>query len=385
MRNSISYEMQMMFVGSSGAFEASSNTGQKISRLDFIQSYDFSFNIDRQALKQVGSNQFASRQTQLAPDVELNLSYLLNDGWNEKYIGLDFTTGAYSNPLQTVFSSTGDKNFYVLISQDQYQDSNADTSAQDYNVLGIGNAFITSYEIALSVGGMASVNCNFAAANASVTNYTDSRYVPAVNVGSTGETAEMDNVRYGIDFLDNSRSSRYGTGFTNIFDSGCSFNGASISATSTTVSGMKFGFDFDNFQSFQLSLPFERKALYGFGSNYPTTRKIQIPVVATMSVDSLVDTFEAENLAESFKTEDVTTSGYDFNVVFKNPNNVEKLGIKIQNARLESYSLGAQIGNRTFVQTSWTFEVSPTTGILMSGSFGTPALSSVYINESINP
>jgi len=385
MRQAISYEMQMIFVGSSGAFEATQNTGQKISRLDFIQSYDFSFDVDRQALKQIGSNAFASRQTQLAPDVSLNLSYLLNDGWNEKHLGLDFVSGVYSNPMTSVFANTGDKNFYVLISQDQYQDANADTSAQDYNVLGIGNAFITNYEISLSVGGLASATCSFVGANASITNYSNDRYVPAVNVGNTGETAEMDDVRYGIDFLDNSRSSRYITGFKDVFDSGCSYDGCTISATPTLVSGMRLGFDFDNFQSVSVSIPLERKALYGFGSNYPTTRKIQIPVVAALSIDSLVDSFQAENLANTFKSEDVAISGYDFDVLFKNSRGVEKFGLKVQNARLDSYSLGAQIGDRTSVQTSWSFEITPTTGILVSGSFGAPTLSAIYINESINP
>lgn len=385
MPQAISYEMQMMFVGSSGAFEATQNTGQKISRLDFIQSYDFSFNVDRQALKQVGSNAFASRQTQLAPDVSLNVSYLLEDGWNERYLGLDFTSGVYANPLQSTFSTTGDRNFYVLIAQDQYKDANASTSAQGYNVLGIGNAFMTNYEISLQVGGLASVNCSFVGANASVTNYTNDRFVPAVNVGSTGQTAQMANVRYGIDFLDNSRSSRYMTGFKNVFNSGCSYDGCVITATPTLVSGMRFGLDFENFQSLQISIPFERKALYGFGSNYPTTRKIQIPVIGTLSVDSLVDSFQAENLANTFKAEDVSISGYNFDILFRNSNRVNKFGVRIQNARLDSYSIGASIGDRTFIQTSWSFEVTPTTGILLSGSFGAPALSAIYINESINP
>jgi hypothetical protein len=40
MRKLISYEMQEMFVGSEGAFEPTKNTGQCISRLDFIQITD---------------------------------------------------------------------------------------------------------------------------------------------------------------------------------------------------------------------------------------------------------------------------------------------------------------------------------------------------------
>ena len=56
MRKLISYEMQEMFVGSEGAFEPSKNTGQYVSRLDFIQNYGFNFSVNRQPLKQIGSS-----------------------------------------------------------------------------------------------------------------------------------------------------------------------------------------------------------------------------------------------------------------------------------------------------------------------------------------
>jgi hypothetical protein len=71
--------------------------------------------------------------------------------------------------------------------------------------------------------------------------------------------------------------------------------------------------------------------------------------------------------------------------MFKNANQDKKLGVKIQNAKMDSYSINGQIGDKSIIQTNWSFEVSETTGILMSGSYGQPALSAVYVNESINP
>jgi len=181
MPRAISYEMEMMFVGSEGAFDQTKNTGQYISRIDFVQGYDFSFNVERQALKQIGSGSFASRQSQLAPDVDFNVSYLLNDGWNEKYLGFDFVQNQAANPMQAIFSSTGDRNFYVLIAQDETRDANASTTASNYNVLGIGNAYMVNYEISVAVNQLATVSCSFPAANASVQNYSTSTFLPAVN------------------------------------------------------------------------------------------------------------------------------------------------------------------------------------------------------------
>jgi hypothetical protein len=134
-----------------------------------------------------------------------------------------------------------------------------------------------------------------------------------------------------------------------------------------------------------LQLGLERKALYGFGSNYPTTRKIQKPVVATVSLESIVESFAAENLAQKLQQENVSVSGYNFDITFRDAQSNPKLGIKVQNAFLDSYSINPQIGGNATIQTNWSFEVSETTGILMSGSYGQPALSAVYTNESINP
>ena len=145
--------MLSMFVGSDDAFSETKNTGSYVSRLDYIQDYSFSFDVDRQALKQIGSTNFATNSTQLAPDVNLRFSYYLNDGWNEDYLGFQITSGSYVNFINSeIFSATADRNFYVAISNDQYSDASAATSLNGFNILGIGNAYINSYNLSVSVG-----------------------------------------------------------------------------------------------------------------------------------------------------------------------------------------------------------------------------------------
>ena len=82
------------------------------------------------------------------------------------------------------------------------------------------------------------------------------------------------------------------------------------------------------------------RSLYGFGNNHPFNRKVQKPIVGNLSIDSLVDSFSAENLMTRFNQEDVSISGYFFDIVFSNQANVKKFGVKVNNARLDSYSLG---------------------------------------------
>lgn len=384
----ISYEMQMMFVGSSGAFEEAMNTGSGISRLDFIQSYDFSFNIERNPLKQIGSDSFATRQTQLAPDVNLNIQYYLNDGWNDKYIGLDIPTGATGNPFDSILSSTGDRNFYISIAQNNGIDQNLQTGIVNSNILAVGNAYITSYEINIAVNQLATVSCSFVGANANVQDYATSKYLPSVNTLVSGQNAQDANKNFSLNFVNNSRTERYLPKAKEIFDGGCPYSKCKITPDFQSGGGtspITFGF-FDaianNFQSMQFSVQFERKALYGFGNNHPYIRKIQRPTVATLSLSALIDDFQAENLSKVFHAEGGIKSS--MLIEFFNLEDVKKFGLSLQNLTLESYNLGARIGDRVLVETNWTIEVKNGAGadIGMIGSYGRPVLDATKVNES---
>lgn len=389
MPNPIRYEMVELFVDSAPSWAG--GTTDPVSghiRLDFIQSHDLSFSVDRTPLKQIGSSAFATRQTQLAPDVNFSVNYLLNDGWNDQFIGLNINTGSYQNPFSNIFNSEHDRNFYIFITDRAGNDSVESRhggillSDPDLNVLGIGNCYLSNYNINLNVNGMANVSCDFLGANAEITKGVDYNYTnPAINQTGSGEVS--DQFVFWLNSANPPRQPRYLTGFRYIFDSGCPYQGCLISAYPALSSGLKFGFDFDNFQSLDISIPLERKSLYGFGNNYPSARKIQKPIVGTMSLSAIVDTFEAETLAETFENEDKIISGFNFDITFGNWSQIPKFGIKIQNARLDSYSISQQIGPVSQIQTSWSFEVNENTGILMSGSYAI-SLRSNTITESIN-
>lgn len=397
-RKWISYEMAMMIVGPSGSTSSTTNP-TSFAKLDYIQSYGFSFNIERTPLKQIGSSNFAARQTQLAPDIDFNLEYYLNDGWNENYIGLNINRSTYANPFVDIFTTNPDRNFYVLISPDNYSDANADKSTafnvspdfNDYNILGIGNTYLSNFEISVAVNELAKVSASFVGANANVQRMNENEFInnylysPAIYTTGVGDIVSITplfavaNIVSGV-----SRNDRYMSGYQKYFDGGCPYSKCVINATPTLQSGISLGFDFDNFQSMTISIPFERKALYGFGNNYPFSRKIQKPIIGTLNIDSLVDTFYAENLASTFVAEDITISGYNFDIVFGNLTGKGKMGVKIQNAKLDSYSVGLSIGNKSSISTTWSFEVTQSTGILISGSYPTPNIVNQRLIESIN-
>jgi hypothetical protein len=403
MRQAISYEMLMMLVGPSGATRSVAATD--FAKLDFIQSYDFSFNVDRSALKQLGTGIFATRQTQLAPDVNLNFEYYLNDGWNENFIGLNVNSGSYVNPFADIFNFNQDRNFYVLISPDNGRDANSlgltgssflnNPKFNDFNLLGIGNAYISNFEISIAVNQLAKVNTSFVAANARIDKMNQNEesvnllYVPAVFTTGTGATVNANyNVAFTTGVIKNGvpyfRDRDYPGLYKAEFNGGCPYSACTITSTAISGSGITFGLDFENFQSMTISVPFERKSLYGFGGNHPFYRKIQEPVVGTFNLDSLVDSFQKQNLVTAFSNEDKTVSGYNFDIMFSNFTGRKRFGVRIQNARLDSYSIGSSIGDRSIISTSWSFEVNDSTGISFSGSFPTPTLVTHMITDSFN-
>jgi alpha-tubulin suppressor-like RCC1 family protein len=364
------------------------NTGSGITRLDYIQSYDFSFNVERNPLKQIGSDSFATRQTQFAPDVNLNIQYYLNDGWNDKFIGLDISPDGSGNPFDTILSSTGDRNFYVSIAQNDGIDQNLKTGIVNSNVLGIGNCYITNYEISVSVNELATVSCSFVGGNANVQDYATSKYLPSVNALSSGQNAEDANKNFALNFISNARTEEYFSKAKDNFTGGCPYSKCKITPdfqSSATTSPLTFGF-FDavanNFQSMQFSVQFDRKPLYGFGSNHPYTRKVQRPIAATLALSALIDDFQAENLSKIFHKEGGAKSS--ILIEFFNFSDVKKFGLALDNLTLESYSLGARIGGRVLVETNWTVEIinGSESNVKMIGSYAQRALDSILVNES---
>ena len=403
MRKSISYDMLMMLVEPTGGATTvpAENSISGIGKLDFIQSYDFSFNVDRAALKQLGAEEFATRQTQFAPDVNLNVQYYLNDGWNENFIGLNINSGGYINPFRSIYEDQVGTNFYVIIAPDNGKDANSIASNSLFNtnqltggnVLGIGNCYISNLEINIALNQLATVDLSFVGANARIDSIPNSfsNYLGAPAVYVTGNNLELPSdelfaistgiIKQSIQYI---RNRDYPTVYKNEFNGGCPYSACQITSSSVLGSGISFGFDFENFQSMAISIPFERKSLYGFGGNYPFYRKIQKPIIGTFNIDSLVDSFQTEDIRYSFENEDKTTKGYNFDIMFSNYTGKNKFGIKIQNARLDSYSIGNSIGDRSIISTSWSFEINENTGVLFSGSYPEPTLISNRIADSFN-
>ena len=144
-RNRTIYQSESLFVGNS-VDATTTNDNQELIR---VQGASYGFNINRTDINQYG-RQLRIDTVQLeSPTVNFDFSYYLGDGSNEKNIG--FNTSANYQFAGAFMDSFSGNNFYILTSEEG-QDSVDFKSGDYYNMIGIGNAFLTNYNVNLSVG-----------------------------------------------------------------------------------------------------------------------------------------------------------------------------------------------------------------------------------------
>lgn len=129
-----------------------------------------------------------------------------------------------------------------------------------------------------------------------------------------------------------------------------------------------------NIQNFNISLPFDRENLYGFGSMHAYGRKMKYPQVGTISFSLLASAFNTGDLRtmfcddEEYEIEINLNNQCDFTCA---PSSEHETYIKyiINNAKFDNYSFNESIGSIATVDCSFSFGVSRNNGFFMSGSF----------------
>ena len=103
-----------------------------------------------------------------APTVNLDFSYYLLDGWNERQ--LEFSTDGVTNCLSGALSPElyqAGNNFFLLTVPEARDATKGDASInkddridnRTKSVISIGNGFLTDYSVDLSVGSIPTVSC----------------------------------------------------------------------------------------------------------------------------------------------------------------------------------------------------------------------------------
>ena len=380
--------------------------------IERVQSANFNFTINRQDINEFGKLARIDSIVMESPTVGLDFNYYVTDGGNERKMGFNIPTTiltdknkAAGRPTATSYASTGDgcisgfsalsgliedtqgNNYFIVTSKEgvDVQGDTVDAGTSNYDLISIGNGFISDYTLEAAVGAVPTASVTVEAFNIKV----DDRISGAKNLGSSTQIQ--------IPGVDDTAGDKVANYFT--FDAGTiSSTGAEpglITAlrpgdlTLTILDpkgGATWGTNYQGFatlsgagkahiQSFTLGVPMSRTVLGRLGNTFGYARVIDLPMNIDVSISAIVSEFTKNNLFDAL----AQTNKTNFQLVMKKTNTstggsgATALTIDVKGARMDSETYSAAIGDNETVDISFSCQIGGSNdqqnGIFMVGTY----------------
>lgn len=356
-------------------------------QLHRVQSANYGFTINRQDVNQYGNLARIDSLILEPPTVNFDLSYYVTNGFNERALDFSVSQPGDTNEVQFasghLAASSGQNLFIVTVPEGRDANLNKDENATTNTVIGIGNAFLTDYTLDLSVGSLPTATVSFEASNIiSDTTVSGNGTIS----GFTGIESPAVNPVDGVSLLDEIQLP---------FASGNAHSGDYTASDSDKLAALRPGdlsLDLSNFdgeilskvegaggihiQSASLSLPLSRTPIERLGTKFPFARVVDFPVNASLTVNAIVNTMEAQNLANMISgcgqdtLRDVTVSMKECG------GTTTGLYVTLKNCTIDSESFSSSVGSNKSVDLTFTTQIGGTKdtnkGVFVSGSNSTP-------------
>lgn len=331
---------------------------------DLIRVQNMSYDLTHQSIdiKAIGSDKLVTRDGQSpvvrAPDISCDIGYLFTHGLNENSIG--FHLGEDGSVLKNFLLQNHTDDINVLIvssSKNDHEDLaflQSESDFENFNIIGIGNAFLSRYAYSASVGQFASSVIAYGGSNIQFDLYSSQNRprLPAIKLG-------VDNVRSNeILELSPDKFADLDHAPDRIFDSHVfpeisAIAPGTITATIFKISGDKGGAILDSVhaavQNINIDLPIPRQEIYGLGSNFIFDKKLKLPIIGSLSVDMVLREYSQDQL-DGFLNK---TNTYDIKIDHKIHSSIngdsgdffaddlsEKFYINIGDAQWKATSIG---------------------------------------------
>ena len=361
-RNRVIYQSQAVFSAPTGITGISA-ASHSIRR---VQSCNYNFSVARQDINQFGELAAIDRLILQEPTVSVDMSYYFEPtGFNERHLGLrtNAVTGTSTTSdhmLDAIISSGANfdqKNIYVLVSDpgiDANDSTRMDATVVD-GIIGIGNAFLTSWSLEASVGAIPTVTCALEAQNIvfSTGNY---------NIGNPAVDDGNDRTTVVVTLPD-------GAG---LFDSG-----AEVSAVRPGDITLTLGTDnLDNspmfgvlesdlkVQSASVAMTIGREPIRKLGKAFAFAREITFPINCTLSVQAIVGNTFANKLFTLMTTNGDATKFYcELKLVGYQGSNTHTSYIMLKGAKLDSQAFTSSIGPNQTVTIELSAQIGKNSGL----------------------
>ena len=331
---------------------------------NFVQSNSFSVNLPHQQLKQVGSQGLVGDALMVQPDIALEVVYMPEPNLLNEQITF-FVQG--NNPSQLAPSVLSGKleantNFYFLNDPEPNEDALDDIvidgstlNLSGFECVAFGNCYLTNYSLNYAVGTLPVVSTSMICSNMKFEQITGS---------------DLESVAINLDSGNNNQVGRQELNFDQGIKTPSPLNPASAGSIASMqnlqVGGQPLG-GVHCLQSVSLDMALNRTSNYGLGNNYAYNRKASLPAQGSVSVSSLVSGFDygANSLTGFISGVINNESGYNFD--FSLSGTGGWIGYSVENAKLNSYSYSTVVNDVMTFDADFTFEVTETTGLRISG------------------
>lgn len=348
-RNRVIYQSEALYVSE----DISSTTTGKHRQLDRVQSANYNFSISRQDINQYGELARIDSVVLDPPTVNLDFTYYLTDGTNERALGFLVQTGSAGpsgNFASGHMTPTSGKNFFIVTTAEGVDLNGNTITGNNKSIIGIGNGFLSDYTLDVAVGSLPTVSVTIEGANILATGISAAAATtgisganPAVDptngnsYASTGILLPSGQTNLGNSLISALRPGDVTLSFGNITGDG-----------SGVISDLRTNADGIHIQSASLSVPLSRSPLQRLGTRFPFARTVDFPVSATVSVNAILNEITAENLAAVLDS-NITT---DLTLTIKKPGStgtVNAMVYNIKGAKLDSESFSSSIGSNKTV------------------------------------
>jgi hypothetical protein len=377
-----------------------------------VQSANFNFSINRQDINEFGKLARLDSIVMESPTVGLDFNYYMTDGGNERKMGFNLPTNnsgtagipvAPNNRAADEAAWTGDgcisgysalsgliedtqgNNYFIVTSKEgtDVQGDSVVSTANAFDIIAIGNGFISDYSIDASVGAIPTASVTVEAFNIRADTTISGggagqftgNYIPGVNdtdgqqvfngyefdggtINTTGIGGDaITALRPGdllLEFIDANQDESLATAYDGF----------------TVLSGDGKA----HIQSFGVTVPMSRTILGRLGNTFGYARVIDLPMNIDVSVSAIVSELKANNLFERL----ASPNKMDFRLTMRRSagtgeQGADALVIDVKGARLEGESYSSSIGDNETVDITFSTQLGGSNdqanGIIMRGSY----------------
>lgn len=379
-RNRIIYQSEALYAGPSpatgfhyGTFTAGqggstnvpSENSNLVRQLQRIQTANYSFNVDRTNVNQFGQLASIDRVILNSPTVSLDFSYLLANLANETGLGFTISTPGSSSEVSAISGILNkvqdERNYFIrTVSEGSDAVEFTDGTSANNGVIGIGNAFLTSYSTEGSVGNFPTTTINVEGLNMNFQKGTSGNYTPAINPTNG---AALSNYYQLPKALQNSSNTANISGISALRP-----GDITLSLNNTNAGGADV--DTMNVQNYTMSFDLGRTPIQRLGNKFAFTREINFPLTVTLKVDAQMTELQTGALAQTVTNDSAT---YTPTVTIKSPTDstVTVAQFKLKGAKLDSQEFSSDIGANKTVSLTFSTQVGGpqdlNNGIFISG------------------